>query len=87
VPHSRAEYHLERLRTLILSQDHVLAFDEAAAYRYGTIRAELEAAGTPLHSLDLQIAAIALAQDLILVTGNTRHFSRVSGLRVENWLV
>jgi tRNA(fMet)-specific endonuclease VapC len=34
----------------------------------------------------LQIAAIALARDLTLITGNTRHFERVPGLRVENWL-
>jgi tRNA(fMet)-specific endonuclease VapC len=35
---------------------------------------------------DLEIAAIALANDFTLVTGNTRHFERISRLRVENWL-
>jgi tRNA(fMet)-specific endonuclease VapC len=39
-----------------------------------------------LDAADLRIAAVALAQDLILVTGNVRHFQRVPNLRVENWL-
>ncbi|MDP9373953.1 MAG: type II toxin-antitoxin system VapC family toxin, partial [Chloroflexota bacterium] len=55
--------------------------------RYGTLRAELEAAGTPLAEPDLRIASIALTHDLTLVTGNLRHFGRISGLAVENWLV
>ena len=46
----------------------------------------LEAVGRPLEDADLQIAAICLAHDLTLVTGNVRHFERVPGLRVENWL-
>jgi len=43
--------------------------------------------GTPLATADLQIASIALAHNLILITGNVRHFERVPGLIVENWLV
>jgi tRNA(fMet)-specific endonuclease VapC len=35
--------------------------------------------------MDLQIASIALANDLILVTGNVEEFRRVHGLRVEDW--
>lgn len=64
----------------------VVPFDEASARVYATIRVDLEAAGRPLDRSDLQIAAICLAHDLTLVTGNTRHFERVPGLRVENWL-
>jgi predicted nucleic acid-binding protein len=75
-----------RVRDIVESAQTVLAFDEAAAEVYGPLRARLEAAGTPLAEPDLRIAAIVLARDLTLVTGNLRHFTRVPGLRVESWL-
>ena len=62
-----------------------LPFDDAAAEVYAIIRAQLEAAGTPIGPYDLQIAAIALANGLTLVTHNTREFSRVPGLLLEDW--
>lgn len=62
-----------------------LPFDGNAAVAYGRIRAQLEALGTPIGPNDLQIAAIALANNLILVTHNTREFSRVDGLGLEDW--
>jgi tRNA(fMet)-specific endonuclease VapC len=46
----------------------------------------LEERGLPLADADLRIAAIALANDLTLVTGNVRHFRRIPDLAVENWL-
>lgn len=64
----------------------VLPFDQEAAEEYGRLRAYLEAQGTPIGQADTQIAAIALANDLTVVTGNVRHFERVPGLTVENWL-
>jgi tRNA(fMet)-specific endonuclease VapC len=64
----------------------VVSFDEDAARVYGDIRAQLERLGTPLAEPDLRIAAIALSRQLTLVTGNVRHFARVPGLVVENWL-
>ncbi|MBI3977268.1 MAG: PIN domain-containing protein [Chloroflexi bacterium] len=64
----------------------VLPFDEQAARVYGRLKAEIERAGTPLAEPDLRIAAIALSTGLTLVTGNDRHFARVPGLAVENWL-
>ena len=60
-------------------------FDDAAVEEYARIRVAIESAGTPIGAMDLLIAAIALANDLILVTHNTREFSRVPGLRVEDW--
>jgi tRNA(fMet)-specific endonuclease VapC len=53
---------------------------------YASLRASLRRAATPIGPNDLWIAAHALAEDLTLVTGNEREFSRVPGLRVENWL-
>jgi tRNA(fMet)-specific endonuclease VapC len=62
-----------------------MPFDDACAEHYGRIRAELEAAGTPIGPNDLLIAAIALAHDLILITHNTREFGRVNELKIEDW--
>lgn len=62
-----------------------LTFDDLAAAHYGEIRAVLARAGTPIGGNDLQIAAIARANDLTLVTRNQDEFLRVVGLRVEAW--
>lgn len=59
-------------------------FDLRAAWRYGTVRAELK--GTPIGALDTLIAAHALSLDLTLVTQNTRDFERVPGLVLQDWL-
>ena len=60
-------------------------FDDAVAEIYGQIRADLAQQGKPIGPNDLIIAAIALANDCILVTHNTREFSRVAGLSLEDW--
>ena len=62
-----------------------LPFDDHAAEHCGEIRALLERQGRPIGPYDLQIAAIARAADLCLVTRNVLEFSRVPGLRIENW--
>jgi len=68
-----------------LSQFVSLPFDDRAAKVYGEIRAQLAAKGTPIGPNDLMIAAIAVANNVILVTHNTREFSRVDRLRIEDW--
>jgi len=62
-----------------------LPFDDAAADYYAVIRADLAQKGTPIGGNDLMIAAIALANGLILITHNTREFGRVSNLQIEDW--
>ncbi len=64
-----------------------MPFDDAAAELFGSIKAQLFAAGTPIGPFDMQIAAIALANGLTLVTHNTREFGRVGGLNLEDWEV
>ena len=64
-----------------------LPFDDKAAEIYGRIRAELERIGTPIGPNDLMIAAIALANNVTLITHNTKEFRRVQGLALEDWEV
>ena len=59
-----------------------LPFDDAAAEVYGQIRAKLESKGTPIGPNDLLIAAIAVANDSVLVTHNASEFSRIASLAV-----
>ncbi len=70
-----------------LAQFRSFPFDDVAAMTFGTIRSQLEASGSPIGAYDLQIAAIALARDLTLVTHNTKEFQRVNGLKIEDWEV
>lgn len=81
---TRPELYERAMR--LLGDARVLAFDHIAAERYGHIRCKLERDGTRLADPDLRIAATALAHDAALVTGNLRHFERVPGLAVQNWL-
>ncbi len=60
-------------------------FDDKASEEYGKIRSTLEKAGTPIGPNDLLIAAISRANDVTLVTHNTREFGKVEGLEVEDW--
>lgn len=75
----------ERAMTL-LSGVTVVDFDRVAAQRYGELRATLDRVGTPLADPDLRIAAIVLAHQATLVTGNLRHFARISSLSVQDWV-
>jgi tRNA(fMet)-specific endonuclease VapC len=63
----------------------VLDLDRAAEL-YGALRAHLESAGTRLADPDLRIAAIVVTHHATLVSGNVRHFTRVPGLVVEDWV-
>jgi tRNA(fMet)-specific endonuclease VapC len=83
VKSSRPEYHLNNLEQILLPSVNVVGFDTKAACICGQLRAELE---KPLDLAELEIASIALAGDFTLVTGNSRHFCRIKGLKVENWL-
>jgi tRNA(fMet)-specific endonuclease VapC len=82
----RPDFHLNNLETILLPAANILSFDTKAAYVCGRIRAELEKRGTPLDLADLEIASIAIANNMILVTNNLRHFERVPLLQYENWL-
>ncbi|MDA0987727.1 MAG: type II toxin-antitoxin system VapC family toxin [Chloroflexi bacterium] len=82
----RRDHLLQQLEERVWPNVRVLPFDRNAGETYGRLRADLERLGTPVAEPDLRIAAIAMTHDLAVVTGNVRHFVRVPGLRVENWL-
>lgn len=71
---------------LLLQHLVILPFDEASGRLYGALRADLEIAGRRLADLDLQIASIAISNGAPLLTHNRRHFGRIPGLVLEDWL-
>ena len=80
----RVEANLQRLR-VFFSPLVSLPFDDRCAEHYVAIRGDLLSQGTPIGPNDLMIAAIARAHDAALVTHNLGKFSRVIGLRMEDW--
>ncbi|MDP1607060.1 MAG: type II toxin-antitoxin system VapC family toxin [Rhodocyclaceae bacterium] len=70
----------------ILAAMDVLPFDSPADHVYAQLRLALEQSGAPIGPNDMLIAAHALAAECVLVSANLNEFSRVAGLRVENWL-
>jgi tRNA(fMet)-specific endonuclease VapC len=64
----------------------VLPFAEKAVAHYGQVRAELERAGKPCGPHDMQIGGHARSEGLIVVTNNMREFTRMPGVRAENWV-
>ena len=71
---------------LFLAPLSILPFDTGCVWAYASLRAQLEKTGRSIGALDTMIAAQALAMDLPLVTNNQKEFSRVPGLRLENWV-
>ena len=78
---------LKLFESALLPRATILPFAFSAAKKYGEIRSFLVKQGTPLAHADLQIASIALSMNMILITGNLKHFQRVPQLTVENWLI
>lgn len=74
---------IEKIRSIL----EVHPFDESAAAKYGIVRAQLEKKGLAISERDLQIASIALAKGLCVITHNTKEFGRVKKLRMEDWAI
>jgi tRNA(fMet)-specific endonuclease VapC len=71
---------------MFLAPLKILPFDEECIWVYGKLRAQLEKKGQTIGPLDTMIAAHALALNVLLVTNNQKEFSRVPGLKIENWV-
>ncbi len=82
----QADDKRRRTMDLLLNKIPVLPWTLEAADRHGEIAAHLQQTGQPIGEMDTQIAAHALALGLPLVAHNTRHFKRVAGLKLEDWM-
>lgn len=71
--------------TGFLGPIEILPFEQNAAIKHGSIRADLENQGRIIGAYDLMIGAHAIAENLILVTNNTKEFKRITDLSLENW--
>jgi len=69
----------------IIGKCTIINFDASQSELYGKIRVDLEKSGTPLGDMDLLIASAAMSTGAILVSHNKKHFSRIKGLKVEDW--
>lgn len=83
--HSQKVEHNLQLLKAFFAPLQSLPFDDRSAEEYGQIRADLVAQGKIIGPNDLMIAAIARAHDVTLITNNTDEFSRIVGLRMEDW--
>lgn len=83
---TRKVVNTQRLEAFFTGPLDILAFDDEDARTAGTIRAALEAGGTPIGAYDLLIAGQALRHGATLVTANVSEFSRVAGLTWEDWV-
>jgi len=81
----RPQASAQRVEVFLSGPVTVLAFDDSDSRVAGSIRAALEASGKPIGAYDLLIAGQAIAQQLTLVTANVKEFSRVKGLKWEDW--
>jgi tRNA(fMet)-specific endonuclease VapC len=80
----RPQLQRDFIDAVVLKFD-ILPLDYRSAKAAGVLRSGLEGKGNLIGPYDLLIAGIAIANDLTVITRNTREFARVPGLRVENW--
>ena len=85
VEKSAARHHNRRALESFGARVAILSFDPGAATAYGAMRSDLERRGLVIGPYDMMIAATALANGLTLVTHNRAEFSRVAGLKWEDW--
>jgi len=81
---SRIDQNLSRYKAF-LEAIPILVFDKHCGETFASLKATLRKQGKTIADMDLMIASICMANDLILVTNNTKHFQRIKGLNIENW--
>jgi tRNA(fMet)-specific endonuclease VapC len=82
----RKSKNLEKLVSDFLNQIQVIDLKSADAQIYGKLFLDLEQKGKPIGMAYSMIASIAMSNGLVLVTDNLKHFNRIKGLKLENWL-
>ncbi len=83
---AKRSQRLKRAIRSFIKDVAIVPFDESAADRFAVVAAALARRGQPIGAFDTLVAAHALSLGVAVVTNNARHFSRVPGLRVENWV-
>jgi len=83
---SRKEQIIEAFEERVFPSVHIVGFDETSGKLFGELKAALEKRGIVCSEPDLRIASIAIQHDFILITGNTKHFEKISGLSIEDWI-
>ena len=83
---SRKEHLIEAFEERVFPSVCIVGFDEMSGKLFGELKARLEKQGIVCSEPDLRIASIAIQHDFILITGNTKHFEKISGLSIENWI-
>jgi predicted nucleic acid-binding protein len=76
-----------KIEKSILSKVRILNFSYKDALKAAELLSELYSIGQPIGVEDVMIGAIALSNGLVVVTANTKHFSRITDLKSENWLL
>jgi len=83
---SKARIKNRKIAEEFVSTFQIIPFDSRCCNSYSKIRNSLEKSGTPIGPMDMLIASICLANNLMLVTNNTKEFKRIAELKLENWL-
>ena len=83
---SRKDQIINAFEERVFPNVHIVGFDEMSGKLFGELKAELEKQGIVCSEPDLRIASIAIQHDFILITGNTKHFQKIPGLSIENWI-
>jgi len=83
----RVAHNLERIQQFFgVPGPTLLALDENSLMNFGKFKSELRRKGQPIGDIDLLIAGVAVSRGLTLVTNNTKHFERIPGISLDNWL-
>jgi predicted nucleic acid-binding protein len=83
---SKKKQILMAFEEMVFPNVNILPFDRQSGQVFGILKAELENRGIGCSEPGLRIAAVAIQHNLVLVTGNTKHFENIPGLRIENWI-
>jgi len=83
---SRKKQILKAFEEMVFPNVNILSFDRQSGRVFGILKAELEARGIGCSEPDLRIATVAIQYSFTLITGNTKHFKNIPGLRIEDWL-
>jgi tRNA(fMet)-specific endonuclease VapC len=83
---SRKVQILKAFEEMVFPNVNILPFDRQSGQVFGILKADLEKRGIGCSEPDLRIAAVAIQHNLILITGNTRHFKNIPGLHIEDWI-